>query len=84
MQNFAMNDLQFWGGDFAHMGVVRLMASAIADEARDIEQSTAPKQKQRRAVRSVPISKPPNVPKFPQSILCSSNSGSPTHTLSNP
>lgn len=46
--------------------VLRLMASAIADEARDIEQSTAPKQKQRRAVRSVPIPKSPNAPKFPQ------------------
>ena len=46
--------------------VLRLMASAIADEARDIEQSTAPKQKQRRAVRSMPIPKSPNAPKFPQ------------------
>lgn len=46
--------------------VLRLMAIAIADEARDIEQSTAPKQKQRRAVRSVPIPKSPNAPKFPQ------------------
>lgn len=46
--------------------VLRLMASGIADEARDIEQSTAPKQKQRRAARSVPIPKSPNPPKFPQ------------------
>ena len=46
--------------------VVRLMASAIADEARDIEQSTVPNQKQRRAVRSVPMPKSPNAPKFPQ------------------
>ncbi len=46
--------------------VLRLLASAIADEARDIEQSTAPKQKQRRAVRSAPIPKSPNAPKFPQ------------------
>ena len=46
--------------------VLRLMASAIADEARDIEQSAAPKQKQRRAVRSVPISKSPNAPKLQQ------------------
>jgi hypothetical protein len=48
------------------LGVMRLMASAIADEAREIEQSTAPKQKQRRAVRSVPIPKSPNAPKLPQ------------------
>ena len=46
--------------------VMRLMASAIADEARDIEQSAAPKQKQRRAVRAMPIPKSPNAPKFPQ------------------
>jgi len=46
--------------------VLRLMASAIADEARDIEQSTEPKQKQRRAVRRMPIPKPPNVPKLQQ------------------
>ena len=46
--------------------VVRLMASAIADEARDIEQSTAPKQKQRPTVRSVPIPKSPNAPKLQQ------------------
>jgi len=46
--------------------VLRLMASAIADEARDIEQSAAPKPKQRRTVRSVPIPKSPNAPKFPQ------------------
>ncbi len=46
--------------------VLRLMASAIADEARDIEQSAAPKPKQRLAVRTVPISKSPNVPKFTQ------------------
>ena len=46
--------------------VVRLMASAIADEARDIEQSAAPKPKQRLAVRTVPISKSPNAPKFTQ------------------
>ena len=46
--------------------VVRLMASAIADEARDIEQSTAPKQKQRRAVPSVPMPKSPNAPKLQQ------------------
>jgi len=46
--------------------VLRLMASAIADEARDIEKSTAPKQKQRRAVRSVPIPKSPNTPKLQQ------------------
>ena len=39
------------------------MASAIADEARDIEQSTAPKPKQRRALRSVPMPKSPNAPK---------------------
>ena len=46
--------------------VLRLMASAIADEARDIEQSTAPNQKQRRAVRSMPIPKSPNTPKLQQ------------------
>lgn len=46
--------------------VLRLMASAIADEARDIEQSTEPKQKQRRTVRSMPIPKSPNAPKFAQ------------------
>ena len=46
--------------------VLRLMASAIADEARDIEQSAAPKQKQRRAVRSMPIPKSPNAPKLQQ------------------
>lgn len=46
--------------------VVRLMASAIADEVRDIEQSTAPKQKQRPTVRSVPIPKSPNAPKLQQ------------------
>ena len=46
--------------------VLRLMASAIADQARDIEQSTEPKPKQRRAVRSMPIPKSPNVPKFAQ------------------
>ena len=45
---------------------LRLMATAIADEAGDIERSAAPKQKQRRAVRSVPIPKSPNAPKFPQ------------------
>ena len=45
---------------------LRLMASAIADEARDIEQSAAPKQKQRRAVRSMPIPKSPNVPNLQQ------------------
>jgi hypothetical protein len=44
--------------------VLRLMASAIADEARDIEQSAASKQKQRRAVRSMPLPKSPNVPKL--------------------
>ena len=31
-----------------------------------IEQSTAPKQKQRRAVRRLPIPKSPNAPKFPR------------------
>jgi|LauGreDrversion2_3_1035106.scaffolds.fasta_scaffold03525_3 hypothetical protein len=46
--------------------VLRLMASAIADEARDIEQGAAPKQKQRRAVRSVPMPKSPNTPKLQQ------------------
>lgn len=46
--------------------VMRLMASAMADAARDIEKSTAPKKKQRRALRSMPIPKPSNVPKFPQ------------------
>ena len=46
--------------------VLRLMASAIADEARDIEQSAAPKQKQRRAVRIVPMPKSPNAPKLQQ------------------
>jgi hypothetical protein len=46
--------------------VVRLMASAIADEARDIEQSAAPKQKQRRAVPSVPMLKSQNAPKLQQ------------------
>lgn len=46
--------------------VLRLMASAIADEARDIEKSTAPKQKQRRAARSAPIPKSPNTPKLQQ------------------
>lgn len=64
--------------------VVRLLASTIADEARDIEQSTAPKRKQRRAVRSVPIPKSPNAPKFPQNSHHSSNNSSPTHCLSNP
>lgn len=48
--------------------VLRLMASAIADEARDIEQGSVPKQKQRRAVRSVPLPKSPNAPKFPQVV----------------
>jgi tRNA isopentenyl-2-thiomethyl-A-37 hydroxylase MiaE len=48
--------------------VVRLMASAIADEARDIEQRTAPKQKQRRAVPSVPMPKSPNAPKLQQAV----------------
>ena len=46
--------------------VLRLMASAIADEARDIEQSAEPKPKQRRAVRSVPIPKSPNAHKLQQ------------------
>jgi hypothetical protein len=46
--------------------VVRLMASAIADEARDIEQSAVQKPKQRRAVRSMPVPKSPNAPKSPQ------------------
>jgi len=46
--------------------VLRLMASSIADEAQAIEQSTAPKQKQRRAVRSMPIPKSPNTPKLPK------------------
>ena len=46
--------------------VLRLMASAIADEARDIEQSNAPKQKQRRAVRSMPIPKSPTSPTAPK------------------
>ena len=46
--------------------VLRLLASVIADEARDIEQSAAPKQKQRRAVRSMPIPKSSNVPKLQQ------------------
>ena len=44
--------------------VLRLMASAIADEARDIEQSAAPKPKQRSAVRSVPMPKSSNAPKL--------------------
>lgn len=48
--------------------VLRLMASAIADEARDIEQSAAQKPKQRRAVRSVPMPKSPNAPKSPQVV----------------
>ena len=48
--------------------VLRLMASAIADEARDIEQSAAPKQKQRRAVRSMPIPKSPNASKLQQAV----------------
>ena len=47
---------------------LRLMVSAIADEAQDIEQSAAPKQKQRRAARSVLIPKSPNAPKFPQVV----------------
>lgn len=46
--------------------VLRLMASAIADEARDIEQSTALRQKQHRAVRSVSMPKSPNAPKLQQ------------------
>ena len=46
--------------------VLRLMATAIADEARDIEQSAAPKPKQRRAVPSVPKPKSPNTPKLQQ------------------
>lgn len=46
--------------------VVRLMASAIADEARDIEQSAVQKPKQRRAVRSMPVPKSPNTPKLQQ------------------
>jgi hypothetical protein len=46
--------------------VLRLMASAIADEARDIEKSAAQKPKQRRAVRSMPIPKSPNAPKLPK------------------
>ncbi len=46
--------------------VLRLMASAIADEARSIEQSTLSKQKQRLAVPPVPIPKSPNVSKLPQ------------------
>lgn len=46
--------------------VLRLMASAIADEVQDIEQSTAPKQKQRHTVRSMPIPKSPNTPKLPK------------------
>ena len=48
--------------------VLRLMASAIADEARDIEQSAAPKPKQRRAMPSVPVPKSPNAPKFTQVV----------------
>ena len=64
--------------------VLRLMATMIADEARNIEQSTASKQKQRRAVRSLPIAKSLNVPKFPQSSHHSSKSSSPTCSLSNP
>ena len=63
-------------GAVVRLEVLRLMASAIADEARDIEQSTAPKQKQRRAVRSMPIPKSPNVPKSPQSSHHSNKSGS--------
>ena len=48
--------------------VVRLMASAIADEAQDIESSTLPKQQSRRRVRPapVPLPKRPNAPKSPQ------------------
>lgn len=46
--------------------VLRLMASAIADEARDIEQSAALKPKQRSAVRSVPMPKSSNAPKLQQ------------------
>ncbi len=46
--------------------VLRLMASAIADEARDIEQSAAPKPKQRRAMPSVLVPKSPNTPKLQQ------------------
>lgn len=46
--------------------VLRLMATAIADEARDIEQSAAQKPKQRRAVPSVPMPKSPNTPKLQQ------------------
>ncbi|WP_445809315.1 hypothetical protein [Yoonia sp.] len=46
--------------------VLRLMATMIADEARDIEQRAAPKPKQRRAVRSVPMPKSPNTPKLQQ------------------
>jgi len=49
--------------------VLRLIASAIADEARDIEKSTAPKSNQRRAVRSMPRTKSPNVPKLQQAAL---------------
>lgn len=46
--------------------VLRLMATAIADEARDIEQNAAPTQKQRSAVPSVPMPKSPNTPKLQQ------------------
>jgi hypothetical protein len=46
--------------------VLRLMASAIADEAREIEQSAAQKPKQRRAVRPLPMPKSPNAPKSQQ------------------
>jgi hypothetical protein len=47
---------------------LRLMASAIADEAQNIESSTLPKQQSRRRVRPapVPLPKRPNAPKLPQ------------------
>jgi len=47
---------------------MRLMAGAIADEARDIESSTLPKQQSRRRVRPapVPLPKRPSASKSPQ------------------
>lgn len=43
--------------------LLRLIASAIADDGRVIEQSGATKPNQRRAMRSVPMPKSLNAPK---------------------
>lgn len=52
--------------------VLRLMASAIADEARDIEKGAEPKPKDLRAVRSVAMPKSPTTPKLQQAALTQS------------